>query len=111
MKRAKEILERGIDRANIGEPNIVRGGTIYVGDTFAAYMLLESFVGEIEKLQHVLTVIGIRASMAILAQHRPSPKLEYALKEILREVEAVISRPLGRDAPQSGASGDQGGTA
>jgi len=61
VARAKEILERGkaaleeqLDASLLPQPDVrkrlleLQGGTIYGGDIFAAYKLLESFVDVIE---------------------------------------------------------------
>lgn len=57
LARAKAILERG--KAEPLDPPLawrtpIEGGTIYVGDTYDAYKLLESFVVEIERLRSMV---------------------------------------------------------
>jgi hypothetical protein len=53
LARAKEILAKGKAQPfMLGDHlQIPDGGTIYGADTYAAYMLLESFVAEIERLR------------------------------------------------------------
>jgi len=59
LARAKAILARGRpapeDVADLPTPALramaLGGGTIYGGDVYAAYKLLESFVAEIERLR------------------------------------------------------------
>jgi hypothetical protein len=53
LDRAKLLLEKGAPEPMQGIPGVplhLTGGTIYAGDTFAAYKLLESFVQEIERM-------------------------------------------------------------
>jgi hypothetical protein len=60
LQRAKEILERG--KAEPPDQHETQhastGGTIYGGDIYAAFKLLESFVAEIERLQGEVLVLG-----------------------------------------------------
>ena len=78
VARAKEILAKGQpstwEKANF-TPDVVEalrqvgGGTIYGGDVYAAYKLLESFVQAIEQLQaqtqqQLLNNVALRAELA-----------------------------------------------
>jgi hypothetical protein len=105
LARAKAILERGKpdvspfeeiaqdDAARIRE---VMGGTIYGGDIYAAYKLLESFVAEIARLrvEHTRAVLhytakGYQAGENADAKH---------WRQRAEEAEAEIARLLRGDA-------------
>lgn len=67
LKRAKQILEKGRathDMINAlpeaAQPAAQMGGTIFGADVYAAYMLLDSFVQEIERLRAGLLKLEAR---------------------------------------------------
>jgi hypothetical protein len=79
LKRARHILANGkaqvpdfvLDEAIAADVSNASGGTIYGADNYAAYKLLESFVGEIERLQKIEREHG-------------------ALRRELRDIETVL---------------------
>jgi|KBSMisStandDraft_5_1062788.scaffolds.fasta_scaffold00317_23 hypothetical protein len=68
LTRAKEILERGKAEHRLDltmtlpreRVKALSGGTIYGGDTYAAYMLLESFVAAIEAVGPKVCELALR---------------------------------------------------
>ncbi len=62
VKRAKEILARGkAEPPDLPMPEHVHfGGTIFGGDTYAAYKLLESFVEVVEALGTKTCELAVR---------------------------------------------------
>jgi hypothetical protein len=61
VKRAKEILARGKPSSEGLPPGIeATGGTIFGGDTYAAYKLLESFIEVVEALGTKTCELAVR---------------------------------------------------
>lgn len=89
LKRAREILERGkAEPPHLPMPDHVAffGGTIYGGDLSAAYMLLDSFVKEIERLQEDLVELAVtshRTEQRLRAEvSSPASQLDLELRAI-----------------------------